>query len=100
MAHEALTQPTVWMSFCRMGANRNWPNEPPALITPDAVPRASTGSRWAAAPMSTEKLAAPAPTWVSRPMATMRPKPDAMNGVMAQPRASSSTAASNTGRAP
>ena len=96
----ALAQPSVWMSFCRRGANRNCPNEPPALITPDALPRASAGRRRAAAPISTEKLAPPAPSWVIRPMATTRPKPESMKGVTAQPSARSTTAANNTGRAP
>jgi hypothetical protein len=75
IAHIAPTQPRLWISFCRMGANTNWPKEPPALINPDAAPRASAGMRWAAAPSSTEKLLAPEPMAQNRPSETARPKP-------------------------
>lgn len=63
----------------------NWPNEPPTLITPKAVPRYSNCKRWAAAPISTEKLlaktnAASNHTWIrkfrpsqSRPIRQMGP---------------------------
>src|SRR4051812_49076079 len=60
-AHMAPIQPTAWISFCVIGAKTNCPKEPPALITPAAVPRASAGRRCDAAPMSTEKLPAPEP---------------------------------------
>jgi len=70
------------------------------LITPEAVPRASSGMRWAAAPISTEKLAAPEPIAVSSPIVSTRPEVESMNGVIALPSASSSSAPTSTGRAP
>ena len=76
----------------------NWPNEPPALITPEAVPRDSNGKRCAAAPISTEKLPAPEPMEARMPRAIARPKPLSMNGVMAQPMASVTKAATSTSR--
>ncbi len=93
-------QPSVWISFCRIGANRNWPNEPPALITPEALPRAAAGSRCAAAPISTEKLPAPAPTADSSPSVNTSPGPVGMNGVSALPSASSRVPPTSTGPGP
>ena len=100
MPHIAPIQPTVWISFCRIGANRNWPKEPPALMTPEAVPRASAGMRCAAAPISTEKLAAPDPIADISPIVTTRPRPESMKGVIALPSASSTSAPTSTGPAP
>ena len=59
--HIAAIHPSAWINACEIGANTNCPNEPPALMMPAALPRPST-VRWrAAAPISTEKLPAPAP---------------------------------------
>jgi hypothetical protein len=100
IAHMAPIQPTAWISFCRIGAKTNWPKEPPALMTPDAAPRASSGRRWAAAPISTEKLPAPEPMAESRPSETISPKPESMNGVIALPSASSTIPPTSTVRGP
>ena len=93
-------QPISWISFCSSGAKMNCPSEPPALITPEAAPRASAGMRCAAAPISTEKLPAPAPMAETSPMAKVSPQALVMNGVMALPMASSTMPASSTGRGP
>jgi hypothetical protein len=89
-------QPTVWISFCRIGAKTNWPKEPPALMTPDAAPRDSSGRRAVAAPISTEKLPAPEPMAESRPSETISPQVLPMNGVIALPAASSSKPPTST----
>jgi len=100
MAHIAPIQPTPWISFCRMGAKTNWPKEPPALITPEAVPRDSSGRRWAAAPISTEKLPIPEPMAESKPSEIISPKPLVTNGVIAEPSARMSKPPISTARAP
>ncbi len=82
------------------GANTNWPNEPPALITPEAVPRACAGMRWAAAPISTEKLAAPEPAADKTPSVMASPMPLVISGVRAVASARSKTPANRTGRGP
>ena len=43
-------------------------------MTPDAVPRDSTGTRFAAAPISTEKLPAPDPAAASSPSVSNQAK--------------------------
>ena len=98
--HIAPIHPSTWMSFCDTGANTNCPKEPPALMTPDAVPRASAGRRCAAAPMSTEKLLAPEPICESRPNAMTRPAPEPMKGVSAVPMARRTMPPISTGAGP
>jgi hypothetical protein len=66
------------ISFCASGANTNCPNEPPALMTPAAVPREAAGTRCAAAPISTEKLPAPEPAAISTPRVSTMPRPLSM----------------------
>jgi hypothetical protein len=64
-----------------IGAKTNWPSEPPALITPEAVPRASSGTRRAAAPISTEKLPGPGAHRRKAGRArTIRPMPEPHEG--------------------
>jgi len=99
-AHIAFIQPKPWISFWTIGAKTNCPKEPPALMTPEAVPRASIGRRCAAAPISTEKLLDPEPIAVSRPMAKIIPRPDVMNGVSALPMAMIKRPPISTGRGP
>jgi hypothetical protein len=94
--HIAPIQPKAWISFCRIGAKMNWPKEPPALITPEAAARDSTGRRCAVAPISTEKLPMPEPIAESRPRLTTRPKVLSMNGVSALPAARISRPQSST----
>ncbi len=98
--HIAPIQPNPAISFCTIGAKTNWPKEPPALMTPDAVPRFSTGTRWMAAPISTEKLPAPEPAADNNPSVNTRPRPEDMNGVRALPSASRSTPKASTRPAP
>ena len=93
-------QPTSWISFCATGANTNWPSEPPALMTPEAEPRDAAGMRCAAAPISTEKLPAPAPAATSSPCAKIRPGPLPISGVSAVPTASMNTPPISTARGP
>ncbi len=69
-------------------------------MTPEAVPRASNGMRCAAAPISTEKLPAPAPIAESRPSETTRPKPEVMKGVSAEPIANTTSPPISTARGP
>ena len=56
-----MIQPKAEISACATGANRNCPNDPPALMKPEANERLSAGRRCAAAPIRIEKLPAPAP---------------------------------------
>ena len=98
--HIAPIQPNAWMSFCDTGANTNCPNEPPALMMPAALPRASAGMRCAAAPISTEKLPAPEPIAESRPSANTSPRPEPMKGVSAVPRARRTMPPISTGAGP
>src|SRR5580693_9993438 len=59
--HIAPIHPRIWIRVWVTGANTNCPSDPPALMTPAALPRSSAG-RWRdAAPISTEKLLAPEP---------------------------------------
>ena len=70
----ALTQPTPTISAVAIGAITNWPNEPPALITPVARPRFSLGISRVAAAISTAGPAIPAPPADSTPIARIRPQ--------------------------
>src|SRR5687767_9121160 len=72
-AHIAAAQPAAAITACANGANRNCPNEPPALITPAAIERFSAGTLRAVAPIRIEKLPAPAPAALSRPRLMIRP---------------------------
>ena len=83
-----------------MGAKTNCPSDPPALMIPEAVPRAVAGNFCEAAPIRTEKLLAPAPAAEIRPMANVRPRPDAIQGVIEVPSARISKPAIRTGRGP
>ena len=56
--------------------------------------------RCAAAPISTEKLPAPAPTATSRPCVKIRPQLEPHSGVSAMPSAITTMPPSSTGRAP
>ena len=93
-------QPNALISRCSTGANTNWPKEPPALITPEAMPRDCGGNLLAATPISTEKLPAPEPTALSMPKVNTKPQPLCSHGVIRQPMANTTIPASNTGRAP
>src|SRR5213080_2721076 len=70
--------------------------DPRALMIPAALPRLSSVSRRAAAPISTEKLPAPAPTAANTPSATTRPNPEVMKGVKAVPIESTTSPATRT----
>ena len=95
-AHMAPIQPNVWISRCEIGANANWPNDPPALMMPAALPRFSA-ARWGeAAPINTEKLPAPEPMADRSPNERMRPSPVVMKGVMAVPSDSNRMPATRT----
>ena len=56
-----------------IGANRNWPNEPPALTMPVAMPRFSAGISRVVAAISTDGPAMPAPPAASTPIAKISP---------------------------
>src|SRR6266446_4666656 len=94
--HIAPIHPSAWINACEIGANTNCPTDPPALMMPAALPRLSSARWCAAAPISTEKLPAPAPIAASTPSATIRPKPEVMKGVRAVPIASTTNPATNT----
>lgn len=98
--HMAPIQPSSVIIVCSSGAKTNCPKEPPALITPAAVPRCATGTRPETAPISTEKLAAPVPTAESNPMVNTSPGPEVNKGVSALPNAKINTPATSTGVAP
>ena len=89
-------QPRIWISACETGAKTNWPNDPPALMIPAALPRLSVGRCCAAAPISTEKLPAPEPIAERRPSETMRPNAEVMKGVKAEPIDSTTRPATST----
>ena len=71
--HMACTQPNAAITAWFSGAKMNWPMLPPALITPPASERLSSGMRCAVAPIRIEKLPAPAPAALSRPKVKISP---------------------------
>src|SRR3546814_11769778 len=93
MDHIAPIHPTDWISFCMIGANTNCPKDPPALITPEAVPWDCAGSCCAAATISTEKLLAPAPLDANRPKDTINTNPVPTKDVIEHPSARITTPA-------
>ena len=92
--------PKVWMSFWIAGANTNCPNEPPALIHPEAAPRSCGDRRCDAAPIRTEKLQAPAPAAANTPSVRVSPAVESIQGVRKEPSVITSNPASKTGRGP
>ncbi|MCY1443429.1 hypothetical protein D9M71_598440 [compost metagenome] len=88
------------ITHCTKGANTNWPSEPPALIRPAAKERFSAGRRCAVAPISTEKLPAPAPAAISRPRVKLSPSGLVSSGASTRPATSRSVPPSSTGHAP
>ncbi len=60
-AVSAPTQPNAPVSSIASGATTNWPNEPPALTMPLAMPRFSGGNARATADISTPSPAMPPP---------------------------------------
>lgn len=88
------------MSFCVTGASTNCPSDPPALIRPDAAPRACAGSRCAAAPISTEKLQAPDPAADNTPRVIDMPSVVSIQGVSKAPSIITNSPTSSTGRGP
>ena len=86
----AATHPKAVMMTCASGTNTNWPNDPPALMKPEANERLWAGTRAAIAPIRIEKLPAPAPAALRRPIVTIRPHCESTNGVAAMPAAISS----------
>ena len=96
----ATTQPAAAVMLCAIGANRNCPNDPPALTMPVAMPRFSGGVRRVAAAINTEGPAMPAPPAPSTPIAKIRPSVVVMNGVTAVPIATSTTPANTTRAVP
>jgi hypothetical protein len=93
-------QPAAAVMPCAMGAKTNWPNEPPALTMPLAMPRLSAGTRRVVAAISTEGPAMPAPPAASTPIASTSPAVVVMNGISAVPSATSSTPTTSTRPAP
>ena len=98
--HIAPIQPQVEINFWVIGAKRNWPNDPPPVISPDAVARSLGVKRCANAPIMTEKLPAPEPMAERIPIVTTSPKLLVKNGVSAVPTASRRTPPINTGVKP
>jgi hypothetical protein len=84
----ATIQPAPAMIAPISGASANWPNDPPALIKPDANARRSGGRRCAVAPIRIEKLPAPAPAADRKPIVSSSAHSDPTNGVAAVPTAS------------
>src|SRR6266850_524783 len=64
----APTQPSAPVSAIASGATTNWPNEPPALTMPLAMPRFSGGSARATADISTPSPAMPPPPAATTPI--------------------------------
>ena len=81
-------QPAVVITAWANGANTNWPNEPPALITPAAIERFCSLIRCATAPIRTEKLPAPAPAAPRMPRVSTKPHCDVSIGASAMPETS------------
>jgi hypothetical protein len=81
---------------CAIGANTNWPNEPPALTTPVANARRSGATRRVVAAISTAGPAMPAPPAASTPIARIKPGVVSMNGISAVPSATSSAPTTST----
>ena len=79
------TQPAAAVTPCAMGANTNWPNDPPALTMPMAMPLCCGGMRRTVAAIRTEGPASPAPPAASTPMARMSPAVELMKGTIAVP---------------
>ena len=94
------TQPATSVMPWAIGANTNWPNEPPALTMPVAMPRRSGGISRVVAAISTDGPAMPAPPADSTPIASTRPQVVCMYGTSAVPMASSTTPATSTRPAP
>ena len=69
-------------------------------MMPDAAPRAVAGIRCAAAPSKTEKLQAPDPMAVSKPMVRIRPIWLLTKGVTAVPNTKMSKPYNKTGLGP
>ena len=71
----------------------NWPNDPPALTMPLAMPRFSGGMSRVVAAISTDGPAMPAPPAARMPMAKISPTVVVMCGISAVPTATISTPA-------
>ena len=96
----ATAQPKPAVMAPAIGTNTNWPNEPPALTMPLAMPRRAGGVRRAVAASSTEGPAKPAPPAASTPIATIRPKVVVISGTSAVPSATRSRPKRTTRPAP
>ena len=96
----AIAQPATAVMPCAIGTNTNWPNEPPALTMPLAMPRRAGGASRAVAASSTDGPAKPAPPAASTPIATIRPRVVVISGTSAVPSATSSRPKSSTRPAP
>ena len=86
----AIAQPATAVMPCAIGTKTNWPNEPPALTMPLAMPRLAGGASRAVAAISTDGPAKPAPPAASTPIAKIRPKVVVISGTSAVPSATSS----------
>ncbi len=96
----ANAQPATAVMPWAIGTKMNWPNEPPALTMPLAMPRFSGGARRAVAESSTDGPAKPAPPAARTPMATIRPKVVVISGTSAVPRQTRSRPKRRTRPAP
>ena len=96
----ATAQPKPAVMAPAIGTNTNWPNEPPALTMPLAMPRFSGDVSRAVEASSTDGPAKPAPPAASTPMARIRPNVVVMNGTSAVPMATKARPISSTRPAP
>jgi hypothetical protein len=96
----AALQLAAAMMACVIGANTNWPSDPPALITPAAAERCRGLRLRAVLPMRIEKLPAPAPAALSTPSVSSSPDCVVNTVVSARPPASISAPTVRTRNAP
>ncbi len=96
----AIAQPASAVIPCAIGTNTNWPNEPPALTMPLAMPRRSGGVSRAVAESSTDGPAKPAPPAARTPIAITRPSVVVISGTSAVPTQTSTSPARTTRPAP
>jgi hypothetical protein len=96
----AIAQPASAVMPWAIGTKMNWPNDPPALTMPLAMPRRAGGVNRAAADSSTEGPANPAPPAARTPIAKTRPSVVVINGTSAVPTPTSTSPTRRTRPAP
>ena len=82
---KAIIQPMPLIKSCAMGANKNCPKEPPALMKPAAKARRSGGRARLAAAIIMAKLPAPAPADTNTPKVSVSAHVVVDNGANSNP---------------